>query len=144
MKNKKRKVMAFGTFDLLHPGHVEFLRRAKALGDRLVVSVSRDTNARRFKGAAPVFSEKDRLKLVGVLRFVDKAVLGDKRYYLSHVLKERPDIIALGYDQTAYVSALKADIKKLKLKIKIRRLPAFKTRLYKSSKFKSRIKRQNV
>ena len=136
--------MAFGTFDLLHPGHVEFLRRASGLGDELIVSVARDVNAKKFKGLAPVFSESDRRMLVGALRFVKKAVLGDKRNYLLHILKLRPDIIALGYDQTAYVKELKADIKRLKLGTKVVRLPGYKPGLYKSSRFKSSIRKLHV
>lgn len=135
--------MAFGTFDLLHPGHVEFLRRARALGGELVVSVARDVNTLKFKGAAPVFSEKERLKLVSSISYVSKVVLGDKDDYLRHILKIRPDIIALGYDQSAYVKELKTDIKKRRISTKILRLPGYKIGRYKSSYFKNIIKRHS-
>ena len=62
MQQRKTKIMVYGTFDVLHLGHVDFLRQAKALGDFLVVSVARDVNAKKFKGYAPVFGEKERLQ----------------------------------------------------------------------------------
>lgn len=140
MKNKN-KVMVYGTFDVLHPGHIDFLRQAKKLGSFLVVSVSRDLNAKKFKGRAPVFGEHERLAVIESIRYVDKAVLGDKYYYLKHTLKERPDIIALGYDQRAYEKHLKADVKKGKLKTKIIRLKPYRSKRFKSTVYKKRIKK---
>src|SRR3989338_9592532 len=109
-KRKRVRVMVFGTFDLLHPGHLSFLRQAKALGDFLIVSIARDANVKSIKGAAPLLRENDRRKLIANLAMVNKTVLGDKRGYLRHVLRQKPDIIALGYDQAAYVAQLKKDI----------------------------------
>ncbi|MEK9180643.1 MAG: adenylyltransferase/cytidyltransferase family protein [Patescibacteria group bacterium] len=143
MKKKTIKVIVFGTFDILHPGHLDFLKQAKALGDFLIVSVSRDDNARKFKGYSPLFGENDRLEIIKNLKIVDRAVLGDRHYYLKHTLKEKPDIIALGYDQTAYAKNLLADIKAGKLKVKLVRLKPHKSHYYKSSKFKNLIKRSH-
>lgn len=140
-KKIRIKVMVFGTFDILHPGHLAFLEQAKRLGDHLVVSVSRDKNTKKFKGYFPVFKENERLKLVRSLDVVDKAVLGSKTDYLKHVLKEKPDIIALGYDQRAYAKELLADVKAGKLKVKVVRLRPYKSKRYKSSQYKRTIKK---
>lgn len=136
-RKRKIKVMAFGTFDVLHPGHLYFLKHAKDLGDVLIVSVARDVNAARFKGQRPLFNEQERLEIVRNLKLVDRAVLGDRGYYLSHILKEKPDIIALGYDQKSYNRHLPADLADHNLKTKIVRLKPFKHKRYKSSKLKS-------
>lgn len=142
MKTKHQKktiVMAFGTFDVLHPGHLHFLRQAAGLGDRLIVSVARDKNAKKFKGLTPVFSESDRRSLVASVKFVDRAILGGENNYLPHIQKVKPDIIALGYDQNSYTKELLSDITEGRLHVKIVRLEAFWPKKYKSSKFKSLI-----
>lgn len=90
--------MATGVFDLLHPGHVSFLREAKRLGDELVVVVARDSTARRFKHA-PITSESSRIELVAALKPVDRAVLGHEGDIYEILEEIRPDVIALGYDQ---------------------------------------------
>src|SRR6267378_2837498 len=69
------RVMATGVFDLLHPGHLYFLREARKLGDELWVVVARDRTARRFKHE-PITPEDSRLQLVEALKPVDRAVLG--------------------------------------------------------------------
>ena len=101
---KKIKVMVFGTFDLLHPGHLNFMIQAKELGHKLIVSVARDINVFKIKGQKCVNDEKQRLKNISLLPIVDKAVLGGLREPWEHIRKIRPDIIALGYDQKIYVS----------------------------------------
>jgi FAD synthetase len=87
------RVMATGVFDLLHLGHVYFLKEAKKLGDELVVVVATDKTAKKLKHV-PITPEDMRVKLVAELKPVDKAVLGyeDDRYRIVKELK--PDIIA--------------------------------------------------
>ncbi len=92
------RVMATGVFDLLHPGHLFFLREARALGDELVVVVARDQTARRLKHA-PYVPEHLRREMVQALKPVDRAILGSATDIYQTVVEERPDIIALGYDQ---------------------------------------------
>ena len=70
--------------------------------------------------------------LVQKCKFVDKVVLAGKDKYLSHILKEKPDIIALGYDQKAYVDNLKRDIKNKGILIKIVRMKPYKEKIYKN------------
>ena len=122
-----RTVMAFGTFDFLHPGHQFYLKKARALGDRLVVVVARDRNVRIIKGKKPLNSERDRLQLVKQLRFVDEAVLGDRIVRKWSVIKRfHPTAIALGYDQWASVPSLRKELDEKGLNPKIVRIKAFK------------------
>jgi glycerol-3-phosphate cytidylyltransferase len=84
----ERRVVTFGTFDVLHVGHVSLLERARALGDRLIVGVSSDALNRAKKGRSPVYPEADRLKLIGALRCVDEVFVEEslalKGEYLRH------------------------------------------------------------
>ncbi len=92
------RVMATGVFDLLHPGHLYFLTEAKRLGDELVVVVARDQTARRLKHE-PYVPELMRREMVEALKPVDRAVLGSTTDIYETVVRERPSIIALGYNQ---------------------------------------------
>jgi len=92
------RVMATGVFDLLHPGHIQYLSEAKRLGDELVVVVARDSTAERFKHR-PIVSEGQRLEMVQALKPVDKAVLGHEGNIYDILSEIRPDVIALGFDQ---------------------------------------------
>ncbi len=92
------RVMATGVFDLLHPGHLYFLEEAKKLGDELVVVVARDQTARRLKHE-PYVPEHIRREMVEALKPVDRAVLGSATDIYETVVRERPDLIALGHDQ---------------------------------------------
>jgi FAD synthetase len=101
--------MATGTFDLLHPGHLLYLERSRALGDELVVVVARDANV-KYK-PRPVVPEDQRLAMVAALKIVDLAVLGDEKDFLVPVMRLCPDIITLGYDQHFDPDALRAQMK---------------------------------
>jgi FAD synthetase len=92
------RVMATGVFDLLHPGHVYFLTEARKLGDELVVVVARDQTARRLK-REPYVPEHLRREMVESLKPVDRAVLGSTTDIYETVVREQPNIIALGYNQ---------------------------------------------
>ncbi len=132
-----RTVMAFGTFDCLHPGHVFYLRKAKSLGDRLVVVVARDKNVRAVKGKKPLNGERDRLEMVKSLNFVDKAVLGDREIQGWGVIKRfHPTTIALGYDQWTSIPSLRSELEMLGLRPRFVRIKAFKPGRNKSSKIR--------
>ena len=126
--------MVFGTFDGLHKGHIDFFKQAKKLvkNSFLIVSIARDKNVIKIKRKRPRFSENERLILVKKNKLVDKVVLAGRVKYLPHILKEKPDIIALGYDQKAYVKDLKKDLKNKNILIKIVRLKPYKEKIYKS------------
>ena len=132
--------MVFGTFDGLHKGHRNFLHQAKNLGSRsfLVVSIARDKNVTRIKGQPPLLSEKKRMALVKKTNIADRVILSGVKNYLPHILKEKPDIIALGYDQTAYVKNLKKDLKNKGFMAKVVRLRPYKATTYKNHLLKSK------
>lgn len=116
------KVMATGTFDLLHMGHIYFLKEAKKLGDQLVVVVAVDSTVRKLKHE-PVTTEEMRLGLIRELKIVDKAVLGHEDDMYKIVKEIKPDVIALGFDQIHDEENIKKELKKRKLDAKIVRLP---------------------
>lgn len=131
-------VMAFGTFDLFHPGHEYFLKQAKKYGNYLIVIIARDKTVKEVKGKLPQHSEKQRQKAISGLNLADKAVFGDRGLNKYQIIKKyRPDIICLGYDQTHFVDGLKKKIKEYKLKTKIIRLKPFQPRKYKTSILKN-------
>ncbi len=133
-KKRETKIMVFGTFDGLHEGHLNFFKQARKLSKKtfLVVSVARDQNVFKIKGEYPMHDEKKRLNLVRKNSLVNKVVLSGLRSHLPHIIKERPDIIALGYDQRAYVPNLKKDLKNKGILVKIVRLKPYKNKIYKN------------
>ena len=138
--NTPTKIMIFGTFDGVHKGHINFFKQAKNFikNSFLIVSIARDYNVIKIKNRKPRFSENKRFNLVKKSKFVDKVVLGGRLKYLPHILKEKPHIIALGYDQEAYVKELKKDLKDKGMPVKIIRLKPYKEKIYKNHLLKKR------
>ena len=130
-------VMAFGSFDVLHPGHLFYLREAKRFGDKLVVVVAKDSTFRKIKGKEPKYNEKQRIEHVRDIPVVDKAVLGYIEDPYEIIEEINPDIICLGYDQTSYSEDLKSEMKLRKMNPKIYRMKPYKEHIYKSSKLKA-------
>lgn len=131
------KILVFGTFDIIHPGHESLFEQARSLADDpyLIVSLARDSVAARIKGFAPRHRESERLAALAAHPLVDRAVLGDEIGYLRHVTEEDPDIIALGYDQKGeYVDQLEHDLKRAGMRTRVIRLKPHKPELYKTSK----------
>ncbi len=119
--------MVAGTFDIIHEGHIKMLWRAKSLaGDdgELVVVVARDENVRKYKKREPILEESIRAYIVKNLKPVDKVVLGE-RDPIESVVKLKPDIIALGYDQWADEDWLREELLKKGMNVEIVRLPRF-------------------
>jgi D-beta-D-heptose 7-phosphate kinase/D-beta-D-heptose 1-phosphate adenosyltransferase len=97
----KKIVFTNGVFDILHAGHVQILRRAKELGDVLIVGINSDASTRRLKGAArPVNHERDRLALVSALESVDHAIVFDEDNPAELIRTLRPHIHVKGGDYT--------------------------------------------
>ena len=119
------KVMATGTFDLLHMGHIYYLKEAKKLGDTLSVVVARNSTVRKLKHE-PVNPEEIRLDLIKEVKAVDEAYLGYEDDMYAIVEEIKPDIIALGYDQIHDEDTIKSELKKRKLTAKIVRLSEYK------------------
>ncbi|MBI2129233.1 FAD synthase [Candidatus Woesearchaeota archaeon] len=129
--------LAFGTFDIIHPGHMNFLKQAKKHADKLVVVVSRDLTVKELKGRFPENNEERRLKNIKKLPYVDEAILGglgNDKYEIIEKIK--PDVIALGYDQFYYTEDLKKELKKRGILADIVRLKPYKEEIYKSSKLR--------
>jgi D-beta-D-heptose 7-phosphate kinase/D-beta-D-heptose 1-phosphate adenosyltransferase len=92
-------VFTNGCFDILHFGHVDYLRRAAALGDVLVVGVNSDASVRRLKGKdRPVNSQEDRAAILAALEFVDYVVIFDEDTPYELIRGIRPDVLVKGAD----------------------------------------------
>ena len=92
-------VITFGTFDLLHIGHINILERASKLGDKLIVGISTDKFTFNKKNKYPVYNENDRKKILESLKFVDKVFFEEsfegKREYIKN---NNADILVMGND----------------------------------------------
>ncbi len=131
---KKVKVVCAGTFDHLHPGHINFLRQAKTFGDELIVIIARDETVKRIKGFLPTRDERQRRNDVENTEVPDFVILGNLDTDLFQILKElEPDVIALGYDQRISED----EIKKRFPNCKIVRLLPFNPEKYKSSFYRN-------
>ncbi|HWP60993.1 MAG TPA: riboflavin kinase [Candidatus Paceibacterota bacterium] len=138
---RQKRIMVFGTFDIIHAGHEDLFRQARALAANpyLVVSVARDDVVARIKGARPRNDEHTRLAAVAAHPLVDQAILGDAEGYVSHIVAASPDVLALGYDQTGeFVEHLSEDLAAAELHPEIVRLSAHEPETYKTSKIAAR------
>ena len=97
----ERVTLANGNFDLLHVGHVRYLRAAKALGGKLVVAVNSDSSVRALKGdGRPIMPENERAEIVAALADVDAVVVFPELDVRAIIREIRPDIQAKGTDYT--------------------------------------------
>lgn len=92
-------VMLGGAFEIIHPGHVFALSEARGLGNTLVVVVATDESVEKNKGRPPATNQGLRVALVSSLRQVDLALPGNKGSIFDILVRIRPDIVAIGYDQ---------------------------------------------
>lgn len=107
MRQKMKKVITYGTYDLLHVGHINLLRRAKALGDYLIVVVSSDEfNA--IKGKKAYYSFEDRKKILEAIKYVDE-VLPEYTWEqkIDDVVNNNVDVFVMGDDWTGKFDFLK-------------------------------------
>lgn len=124
-----KKVIVFGSFDPLHKGHLNFFAQAKKLGDYLIVVVARNEDIKKRKRRDARFGEKERLVAVEANRLADRVILGDPVGDYSVLDREKPDVVAIGYDQET-PQTLKDRLKQYK----IIKLKPYKPEQYKSSK----------
>lgn len=116
-------VLVGGVFDLIHPGHIRTLLGARSHGDVLVVVIARTSTAQKIKKYRQVFHEEElRKELVSSLSFVDLAVIGSERSLYDTVEFIKPDIIALGYDQTHSEKEIAENCRKRDLNTRVIRL----------------------
>ncbi len=131
-----QKVMVFGTFDVIHPGHKYFLKKAKRYG-HLIVVVARDMTVKQVKGRFPQHMEQRRLSDVKKLDIADEVILGKIGADKYKIIEEKkPDIIVLGYDQQAFTDNLRNELRERGLLVEIVRIRPYKPHKFKSSKLK--------
>ena len=94
-----RGVVVFGVFDLIHPGHLYFLKQAKKYGEHLTVVVTRDARAIAEKRRKPIFNGRERLQIVRAIKWVDYAILGDGVGEWRVLDRLRGNVVCVGYDQ---------------------------------------------
>ena len=98
----ERIILANGNFDLLHVGHVRYLRGAKVLGGKLVVAINSDQSVRALKGEGrPIMPEQERAEILSSLADVDAVLVFPELDVRSIIREIRPDIHAKGTDYTA-------------------------------------------
>ena len=121
------RVLIFGTFDHVHPGHLFVFERATERGDVTVV-IARDSSVEAIKGKAPDHTEQERQQAVQQALPEAEVILGDPDDYLEPVRTVQPDLILLGYDQQLPPGVLESD-----LPCSVERLEPFEPQKYKSS-----------
>ena len=116
-------VLVGGVFDILHPGHIFTLKTAKSYGDLLVVVIATASTATKIKKNRIILhNENLRKEMVSSLSFVDLALIGKEGTLFDTVEYVKPDIIALGYDQSHTESHISENCKKRNINVRILRL----------------------
>ncbi len=129
-----RRVLVFGTFDVLHRGHIHFLKQARRKGGWLIASVARDEYVRTAKRREPFHHEGERITRLLETGLVDEAYLSDEDVGSYGVIVEsRPDVVCFGHDQSMLRNHLEAWLKRRKCEIRTYVLDAFHPERYKSS-----------
>ncbi|PWR73423.1 adenylyltransferase/cytidyltransferase family protein [Methanospirillum stamsii] len=126
------RVVATGTFDILHPGHLWYLEQSAALGDELFVIVARDVNIRHKP--KPVIPEQQRRAMVGALHPVSRAVLGDSSDMYRPIREIKPDIITLGCNQHFDVSRLRKTLQDQGIAAQVVRISEYTDSAFTSSR----------
>jgi len=144
METEKKTVLAEGTFDLLHYGHVYYLTTAKKTGGenaKLVVVVARDKTVEKRKGTKPIIPEDQRRAIVESLKVVDEAILGYEDMDIAKVIERvKPDVIALGYDKEKMEKKLKKYVAERNLSIRVVKMMKFEEKdIDSSSKIRDKI-----
>ncbi len=83
-----KKIITFGTFDVFHVGHVRILQRAASMGNHLTVGVSSDQLNKSKKGRLPIYSENDRMEIIGSMKCVDKIFVEDSLELKDQYIKK--------------------------------------------------------
>jgi glycerol-3-phosphate cytidylyltransferase/FAD synthetase len=116
-------VLVGGVFDLIHPGHIHTLKAARSHGDVLVVIVARSATAQKIKKDRRIYHDESlRKELVSSLSFVDIALVGREGTLYDSVEYVKPNVIALGYDQTHSERDVAENCKKRNLNVHVIRL----------------------
>jgi FAD synthetase len=135
------RVVAQGTFDILHPGHVHYLREASTMGEELYVIVARSGNVTHKEG--PVVPDEQRVEMVAALDPVDHARLGHPDDIFVPIEEIDPGVIVLGHDQHHDETAIEAELASRGIDCTVRRAsehdPSYDGALLSSSRIIDRI-----
>lgn len=132
----RKTVMVFGVFDGVHDGHRALFREAKTHGNHLIAVVAQDHIVEYLKSRLPQFSLEKRIEGLQKEKLVSQVALGDANLgSYEVVLKHRPDVIALGYDQSDLKEDLEARYGMFDWHPKIKMMKAYKPEEYHSSLF---------
>ncbi|KKQ50931.1 MAG: FAD synthase [Parcubacteria group bacterium GW2011_GWD2_38_11] len=135
-----RKVLVFGTFDIFHEGHWDFLKQARKYGEFLRVVVARDVTVLSVKGQQSRYSEQERVLAIKKSGLADEVVLGSLNDRYEVVREYKPDVICLGYDQKQNIAELRIKLNESGLdRTKITKLKPYKPEKYKSSLLRKHI-----
>lgn len=116
-------VLVGGVFDILHPGHIFTLKAAKSHGNTLIVIIATESTATKIKKNRIIFhNENLRREMVSSLNFVDLALIGKEGTLFDTVEHVKPDIIALGYDQSHTEKFISENCRKRNINVRILRL----------------------
>jgi D-glycero-beta-D-manno-heptose 1-phosphate adenylyltransferase len=101
----KTVVFTNGCYDLLHPGHIRLLEKARSLGDLLILALNSDSSVRRFKGPSrPLLAESERAEVALALAAVDAVILFDEDTPRELIAAVLPDILVKGADWSHFVA----------------------------------------
>jgi diphthine synthase len=141
-KKPFEKIVVTGSFDIIHPGHIQFFHEAKKQkpNAELIVIIARDSSIREFKDRDPILPEQHRLQVLKSLKIVDKAMLGNEGKDKIKIIEEiHPDLIVLGYDQWISEEKLISELNKRELKTKVIRLEKYGNSLTSSTEIRKKI-----
>lgn len=132
------KVMATGTFDLLHKGHLNYLEQCKKQGDELIVVIATDKTVEKEKGELPHWNQEKRKQELEKTGLADTVSIGNEGDKLKIVEQESPDIICLGYDQEYNEEKIKTTLKERGITVEIKRMQSFHPEKYKTTILKQK------
>jgi len=133
-----KKIMCFGTFDLLHLGHLNYFQQAKEYGDYLIVVIARDKTKEK-QNKEILFSEEERLQLIKNIKIVNEVVLGYPDNHFKIIEEHKPDVLCLGYDHKINENDLKEKLALLNLRPEIKRMKPYDSGKHKSTLLKEKL-----
>lgn len=134
-----KKVLIFGSFDLIHAGHRDVFRQARCYGDCLYVVLARDETIQKIKGQMPLYSETVRKEMLEKEVGVDAVYLGGTEDKYTIINELRPQVIVLGYDQYHFTDKLEEKLQEFSIDCSLIRAEAYMPNVYKSSLLKKKL-----
>ena len=143
-KKGKRIVLANGCFDLIHAGHIRYLRESKARGDILVVALNSDASISKLKGKGrPILNQRERAEIISSFSFVDYLTFFKEQNVAKVLLALKPDIHAKGSDYTVETVPERETVKEYGGKIAITGGPKIKSTSQLIKEIAAKVKKEN-